>query len=88
LKHGINWDKRLSSTAKAEMLAGTFHLLCDHMPKVWKKVPAWLRAQIRQAMFDCGIDANDMTPRDVKDCIEYGQFLNKKHPQRKSKETS
>jgi len=67
------------------MLAGTFHLLCDHMPKVWKKVPAWLRAQIRQTMFDCGIDQNDMTANDIKNCIKYGQFLNQLHPQPKRK---
>jgi hypothetical protein len=81
----IDWEKKLSPTAKAEMLASTFHLLCDHMPKVWNKVPAWLRAQIRQTMFDCGIDAKDFTKKDAAQCMQYGQWLNLKHPQPKRK---
>jgi hypothetical protein len=81
----IDWEKKLSPAAKAEMLAATFHLLTDHSPKVWKKVPAWLRAQIRQAMFDCAMDAKDLTKRDTADCVEYGEWLNLKHPQPRRK---
>ena len=62
------------------MLASTFHLLCDHMPNVWKKVPSWLRAQIRRAMFDCGIDAKDLSKKDAALCRQYGDWLNLKHP--------
>ena len=80
MKREINWDKKLSPAAKAEMLASTFHLLCDHMPKVWKRVPPWLRAQIRLAMFDCGIDAKDLSKKDAALCRQYGEWLNLKHP--------
>ena len=50
------------------------------MPKVWKKVPSWLRAQIRLAMFDCGIDAKDFSKKDAALCAQYGAWLNLKHP--------
>jgi hypothetical protein len=80
-KPTIDWEKRLSDVAKAEILAATFHLLTDHQPEVWKTVPEWLRAQIRQTMLDCSIDSHDFTEEEVKNCIEYVKWLNKKHPQ-------
>jgi hypothetical protein len=73
--------KRLSYAAKAEMLAATFHLLTDHMPKVWKTVPAWLRSQIKQVMLDCSTEYKDFTEKDLKDCNDYGQWLSEKYPQ-------
>jgi hypothetical protein len=76
-----DWTKPLSNVAKAEILAATIHLLSDHSPKVWAKVPAWLQSQIRQAMFDCSVDYRDMTREDIKTCVEYGGWLNEKHPQ-------
>jgi hypothetical protein len=76
-----DWEKRLSHAAKAEMLTATFHLLTDHMPEVWRKVPAWLRAQIKQAMADCSIEYKEFAEDDLKTCNEYGQWLNEKHPQ-------
>ena len=80
-----DWTKPLSNAAKAEILAATFHLLSDHMPEVWKKVPAWLQSQIKQSMYDCGVDYRDFTKRDIKECVEYCQWLNAKHPQPKRK---
>lgn len=76
----IDWEKALSGVAKAEILASTFHLLCDHMPEVWKKVPSWLRAQIRQSMFDCSVDFRDLNKKDIENCIQYGEWLSLKHP--------
>ena len=78
---GVNWEKRLSHAAKAEMLVATIHLLTDHMPKVWKRVPAWLRSQIKQTMADCSIEYKEFAKDDLKLCNEYGQWLNEKHPQ-------
>jgi hypothetical protein len=75
-----NWEKKLSYAAKAEVLAATFHLLTDHMPKVWKKVPAWLRSQIKQAMLDCSTEYKHFSKRDLKNCNDYCQWLNEKHP--------
>jgi hypothetical protein len=80
-KNKPDWEKRLSHAAKAEMLVATIHLLTDHMPKVWKRVPAWLRAQIKQAMADCSIEYKEFAKDDLKLCNEYGQWLNEKHPQ-------
>ncbi len=79
----IGWEKRLSHAAKAEMLAATFHLLTDHMPEVWKTVPEWLRARIKQAMRDCSIDAHDLTTEEMQLCVKYGQWLGKKHRAKK-----
>jgi hypothetical protein len=76
-----DWTKPLSNAAKAEILAATFHLLTDHMPKVWSKVPKWLQSQIRQSMFDCSTDYRDFSKEDLKDCVEYCQWLNEKYPQ-------
>lgn len=81
MARGPNWEKRLSYAAKAEMLAATFHLLTDHTPEVWRKVPAWLRSQIRQAMRDCSTEYRDFTREDVKACADYGQWLSEKYPQ-------
>jgi hypothetical protein len=78
-KEDPNW--KLSSTAKAEILAGTIHVLASHMPKVWKKVPAWLRAQIRQAMLDCSVEHKDLTSQDRNTCLKYATWLAGKHPQ-------
>ena len=80
-KLAVNWEKRLSNVAKAEILASVFHLLSDHQPKVWAKVPEWLRAQIRQAMFDCSVDYRDLTKEDITRCVEYCQWLDEQHPQ-------
>jgi hypothetical protein len=77
-----DWTKRLSNGAKAEILAATFHLLTDHSPEAWGKVPAWLQSQIRQAMFDCSVDTRDLTREDIAACVEYGKWLDKKHPKR------
>lgn len=84
-KPAIDWEKRLSPTAKAEMLAATLHFLTDHQPEVWKTVPEWLRARIRQAMHDCSIAAHDLTKEEMLLCVEYGKWLDKKHPQKKPK---
>lgn len=70
-----------SGAAKAEVLAGTVHLLTSHMPKVWKQVPSWLRAQITQAMNDCSIEYKDLTPRELKACVDYAAWLAEQHPQ-------
>ena len=80
-----DWTKPLSNIAKAEILAQTIHVLTSHSPKVWAKVPAWLRSQIQQSMFDCSVDYRDMTKEDIRQCIEYGEWLTKKHPKRKDK---
>ena len=80
-----DWKKPLSYAVKAEMLAATFHLLTDHQPEVWKTVPAWLQAQIKQTMLDCSIDAHDLTMKEMKLCVEYAKWLNKKHPNRKKR---
>lgn len=76
-----DWYKELPAHVKAEMLAATFHLLSDHMPEIFNKVPKWLQQQIRQAMMDCSIDHKDFSKQDLKLCIEYGQWLDKKYPQ-------
>ena len=73
----------MSHATKAEVLAATFHLLTDHMPEIWKTVPAFLRGQIKQAMCDCSIEHEDFSEQDLKDCVEYCQWLNKKFPQPK-----
>jgi len=78
-----DWKRPLSDTVKAEVLAATFHLLADHTPEVWGKVPAWLQKQIRQAMSDCATDFRVFSQQDLVDCVEYCQWLNKKHPQPK-----
>lgn len=78
------WDKPLSSTAKAEILASTFHLLTDHSPKVWKRVPAWLRAQIKQAMADCSTEYRDFTQAELKTVTDYCEWLAEKHPNPRS----
>jgi hypothetical protein len=75
------WKKPLSNAVKAEVLAATFHLLTDHMPKIWKKVPAFLRGQIKQAMMDCDVEYKTFTKTDLKRCVEYCQWLNEKYPQ-------
>lgn len=80
----IDWETPLSGVAKAEVLAATFHVLSDHLPEVWKKVPAWLRAQIKQAMFDCAVDYKDLSNKDIDACMQYGKWLNLKHPAPKS----
>jgi hypothetical protein len=76
-----NKPKLLSGVAKAEVLAGTVHLFTSHMPKVWKQVPAWLRAQIKQAMTDCSIEYKDLTRKELKACVDYTAWLNEKYPQ-------
>lgn len=76
---------RLSHPVKAEVLAATFHLLTDHMPEIWKTVPAWLQAQIKQAMCDCSIEHKDFSEQELEDCVDYCQWLNKKYPQPKLK---
>lgn len=76
-----DWSQELSPVAKAEMLAATFHLLSDHMPKVWAHVPPWLQSQIKQAMFDCGIEFKLFSKRDLRLCVEYGQWLNQEYPE-------
>lgn len=77
------WRKPLSNAAKAEMLASTFHLFTDHMPELFSKLPGWLQKQINQTMYDCSVDHRDLTKADIKRCIEYGQWLNAKYPQKK-----
>jgi hypothetical protein len=79
------WTKPLSNAAKAEMLAATFHLFTDHMPKEFAKLPKWLQQQMRQTMFDCSVDHRDLTKGDIKTLIEYGQWLNVQYPQTKPK---
>jgi hypothetical protein len=69
------------------MLASVFHLFTDHMPEQFKKLPRWLQKQMRQAMFDCGIDADALSKKDIKDCREYGQWLENEHPQPRRKVT-
>jgi hypothetical protein len=80
-----SWGKRLSPAAKAEMLAATFHELTDHQPEIWKTVPEWLRARIKQAMHDCSIDAHDLTMEEMQLCVRYGKWLNKKHRVKKKR---
>lgn len=79
------WTKPLSNAAKAEILAQTVHVLTSHSPEAWSKVPAHLRSQIQQAMFDCSVDHRDLTKADIRSCIEYGEWLTKKHRQTKPK---
>ena len=80
-----DWMKPMSNAVKAEMLAATFHLFTDHMPELFAKLPEWLQKQINQTMYDCSVDYRDLSKADVKLCIEYGQWLNAKHPQKARK---
>ena len=75
------WTKPLSNAAKAEMLAATFHLFTDHMPKEFAKLPTWLQQQMRRTMYDCGVDFRDLTKQDTADLKEYGAWLNARFPQ-------
>jgi len=43
-------------------------------------VPEWLRARIKQAMSDCSIDAHDLTAEEMKICVKYLKWLEKRHP--------
>lgn len=81
----FDWGKRLSYQVKTEMLATEFHLLTAHMPEIWNTVPKWLREQIKQTMGDCSVEQEDFSEQDLKDCIEYTQWLNKKYPPEKPK---
>ena len=66
-------EEAAADAAKAEILASVFHLLTDHTPEVWRKVPAWLRAQIRQAMSDCSVDYRDMSEKNLDLTVEYSE---------------
>ena len=79
------WTKPLSNAAKAEMLAATFHLFTDHMPKQFAKLPTWLQQQMRRTMYDCGVDFRDLTKQDIADLKEYGAWLNARFPQKARK---
>lgn len=60
------WIDKLSSEAKAEILASVLHEIGDHMPEVMKKLPRRLQKNIRRALHDCGIWHDDLTKKDIK----------------------
>ena len=80
------WEDRLSGNAKAGLPGAVLHLLLDHMPKQWARLPKWYQEQIRLVMWHCGVGVDAMSKRDFRDIREY--FIEmEKNPKTRLKRT-
>jgi hypothetical protein len=80
----IEWESKLSMVNKAEILVGVVHILTEHMPKIWAKVPKWYQKQLKQAMWDCSTRMDDFSKQDLKQIRAYFEEFKKKCPDPKT----
>lgn len=72
----IDWSKKLSFQAKAEILGALLHELVWHTPKMMKSITKKRRIAIRRALADCSIEAEELTKKDYRDMTKYLKLIN------------